>query len=163
MRVDGHQGGGAFGQQVMAYVRVELKTKDDGLGADLLDAGLDPQDVPIGAGSPEAAPGLDDEQAKAFTGAFEGILGGQAQGPQVLLDGPVAIAEVTDKIDDAARVGVPEAHLHPGVMDPFFFRAAAGVVDIMGPPSSMVLSFGRTSRISLAMGPGPYTHQGRRS
>ena len=72
---------------------------------------------PVETGAPEAAPGLDDGQAEALRDIFEGLLGRQAAGPQKFLDGPVAIAEIADKIDDAVRVGVPEAHPDFGVVD----------------------------------------------
>ena len=79
------------------------------------------------AGAPEAAPGLHDGQAEALRDIFEGLLGGQAAGPQEFLDGPVAIAEIADKIDDAVRVGVPEAHPYFGVVDlAFRVRLLAG-------------------------------------
>jgi hypothetical protein len=117
VRADGHQGGGAFGQEVPAGFRVEFEAEQDGPGPQFLDAGFDAQQIPIETGAAKAAPGLDDGQAKALRDVFEGGLGGQAAGPQEFLDGPVAIAEIAGKIDDAVRVGVPEAHPDFGVVD----------------------------------------------
>jgi hypothetical protein len=48
----------------------------------------------------------------------------------------VAIAKVTDEIDDAIRIGVPEAHPHPGAVNSLVFIEKVSRVHLFSPESS---------------------------
>ena len=104
--------GRAFRQQFPARFRIKLKSEDQGLAPYLLDAGLQRQELPVFRRAPEAAPGLHDGQPEAFLDVLEGLFGRQIASPQVLFDGPVAVAEIADEVDDAVGVRIPEAHPH---------------------------------------------------
>src|SRR5208283_5391473 len=85
-------------------------------GPDLLDPGLEAQQLAVAGRAPEAAPSLHNGQAEAFPEVLEGLFGLEAAGPQIVLDSPMAVAEIADEIDDAVGIGVPKAYPHRGAV-----------------------------------------------